>query len=374
MVGVIPRVVLVLVLLLGLPAGALAHSGAGTASDYRTEPGELRTADGAVVPGARIDVIGGDDRLRLRWSGAGELIVRGYAGEPYLRLGRDGAFENSVAPSVVANRERFGGVVDAASSTGAPPQWRRISDEPVAVWHDHRSHWMSEAAPPPGVARDPDREQTVQRWEIPMTVAGGPAAVSGRLVYLPPPSPWPWVALALVIALVSGALALLGSARLAVAVARAGAATALVVGVTLAAGEAAAAPADGLTEGIDGGLPPTLQAALWVLGASGALVVWALARRRGSGHEAVVMLAIAWVLGGGVALARLGHLGGSILPEPYPEAAGRLMVVLCLAAIAAPTAWAWRALAGARADAGGRRGRGYTRRAPTATRWGVAKR
>ena len=370
----IPRLVLVLALLLGLPVGALAHSGAGTASDYRTEPGELRTSGGAVVPGVRIEVIGGDDRLRLRWSGDGELIVRGYAGEPYLRLVPDGAFENAASPSVVANRERFGGVVDAASTSGTPPQWRRISDEPVAVWHDHRAHWMSEAAPPPGVARDPGREQIVQRWEIPMTVSGAPAAVSGRLVYLPPPSPWPWVALAVVIGVAGGVLAALGSTRTASRSARVGAGVALVAGVTLAAGEAAAAPGTGLTDGIDGGLPPALQAGLWGLGGAAALLVWALARRRGPGHEAVVMLAIAWVFGGGVALARLGHLGGSILPEPFPEGAARLMVVLCLAAIVAPTVWAWRALAGVRADAGGRPGRGYTRPAPTATRWGVAKR
>lgn len=347
-----PRLVLIVVALLAFaPAVALGHSGAGAASDYRTEPGPLVDASGAIIPGAEVDVIGGDDRLRLRWEGDGELIVVGYAGEPYLRLGPDGAFENAVSPSVASNRDRFGGLVDPEATVDDEPRWRRIADEPVAVWHDHRTHWMSESAPPPGVSEEPGREQVVQSWELRLQVDGRPATLGGELRYLPPPSPWPWLATALALALVSGALALRAPPSIARAAVRVAGVVAIGSAAALAVAEASSAPTTGLTDGLDGGLHPLAQAGLWAAAALLAILVWLRAARRGVGHEAVVILAAAWLLGGGAALARLGYLDSSVLPAPLPSPLSRALVTLALASLAAPTLWAWRSLAGVRSGA-----------------------
>lgn len=359
------RLVIVLLLLALVPATALGHSGAGAASDYRSEPDALRDAAGQVIPGAEVTVIGGDDRVRLRWTGDGELVVRGYAGEPYLRLGPEGAFENAIAPSVAANRDRYG-TVDPAADADAAPVWRRISDEPVAVWHDHRSHWMSASSDPAGVVAAPGREQEIERWTIAMSVDGRPAELTGRLVYVPPPSVWAWVAAVLGAAVATAVVVLRAARGTARAVARISAAAAVIAGAGLAAAEAAAAPGDGLTDGLSGALPPGVQAAIWIAGAAAGGVLWWRAARRGAGHEAVVMLAAAWIIGGGAALGRLDYLAHAILPAPLPDPLARLAVAVALVALAAPTAWAWRALAEVRSGAGGRPGRGYTRPAPTA--------
>jgi hypothetical protein len=59
---------------------------------------------------------------------------------------------------------------------GPVPKWRTISVEGIAMWHDHRIHWMSPTEPP-----TIDDKGTVQPWKIPMTIAGKATVVSGTL-------------------------------------------------------------------------------------------------------------------------------------------------------------------------------------------------
>jgi len=54
--------------------------------------------------------------------------------------------------------------------------WRTISNDGVAMWHDHRSHWMSPDTPP-----TIDDRGTVQQWAIPLVVDGERVLVSGTL-------------------------------------------------------------------------------------------------------------------------------------------------------------------------------------------------
>lgn len=145
---------------------------------------------------------GGDDRVELRWPGSEAVVVLGYAGEPYLRLSPAGAFGRTRArppstPTATASAS------PRAADPDTPPDWRLISSSPVAVWHDHRAHWMSRAQPA-GARRDPGRPQEVQRWEIPMRVGSAPASITGRLDYLPPPAAWPWIVGILVAVLALG--------------------------------------------------------------------------------------------------------------------------------------------------------------------------
>lgn len=168
------------VLALCVPAAAQGHTGAGFPSNYLVSELTLRPALGP----AQLRVYGGDDRLELRWSGDEELVVLGYAGEPYLRLSPDGAFENASSPSMAANAERFGQVVRAGS--GREPSWRRVSERPVAVWHEHRAHWMSRE-PPAVVAAGAGRPVLVQRISVPVRVGGRQAEITGRLDHIPGP-------------------------------------------------------------------------------------------------------------------------------------------------------------------------------------------
>ena len=331
---------------LGAPAVGSAHTGAGVATDYRIHLAGVRPP----APGATLRVYGGDDRIGLTWRGPGRLVVLGYAGEPYLRLGPDGAFENRRSPSVAANETRFGTIAAAPGvDARAAPDWRRISAAPTAVWHDHRTHWMSRT-PPPGVRAHPGRRQVVERIEVPVRIDGRRATLVGRLDYVPPPATWAWILGILALGLLGAGLAARGGEGTARTVARVAALTAAGAGAAAAVAEWAVAPTSGLTSG-GGGAPPWLRVGLWSGAFALALALWAVAVRRGRAPEAVVLLAAAWLIGGGSALGRLGYLTHAIVPSAVPAGVARALVALALAGLAAPAVWAWRALSGVR-DAG----------------------
>ena len=55
-----------------------------------------------------------------------DVVILGYSGEPYLRVGAAGAFENVRSPAVYLNATRNGGIPPSSADPSAPPEWRRI--------------------------------------------------------------------------------------------------------------------------------------------------------------------------------------------------------------------------------------------------------
>jgi hypothetical protein len=138
------------------------------------------------VAGVVIGVKGGDDRLRLENRGGGTVVVRGYGGEPYLRFGPDGVYENENSPAPYLNKDRFARVdVPKTASAKAKPSWRKVSDEASFEWHDHRIHWMS-PIPPRQIRDAPDDKHHVFDWEVPGTGNGKAFLIRGTLDYSPP--------------------------------------------------------------------------------------------------------------------------------------------------------------------------------------------
>ena len=124
----------------------------------------------------------------------------GYAGEPYLRVGPNGVFENTRSPATYLNRSTtITGSPPKSADAKATPVWRRVSTGTTARWHDHRAHFMG-GDDPPEVVRHPDQRRVVDNWVIPMRVGSTDVAARGQLIYVPPPSPWPWVVVAVLIA------------------------------------------------------------------------------------------------------------------------------------------------------------------------------
>ena len=173
---------------LSLAGPASAHVGGGAAgSDF----------DGRVtsvtphVPGLHVRVLLFGDELEVVNDSGTEVLVPGYTEEPYLRIGPDGVWRNAHSPSTYINLDRFGKVrLPADADSDAEPEWVRISTEPTYVWHDHRTHWMSQGVLPPQVAADPSRSHLVFDWTIPMRSGGTDVTVTGELTWSPPPSPW----------------------------------------------------------------------------------------------------------------------------------------------------------------------------------------
>ncbi|MFD0599682.1 hypothetical protein ACFQZ4_51285 [Catellatospora coxensis] len=172
-----------------LPAGAAsAHEVGGVgATNFATTLSALSPA----VPGVSLAVVENGSRLELRNSTGREVVVRGYSDEPYARIGPDGVWLNDGSPATYLNADRFASTtVPADADPAAPPRWRKISDETVHRWHDHRIHWMLTTLPT-AVAAAPTAAHRISDWHVDLDHDGTVLSATGSLDWVPGPSPTP---------------------------------------------------------------------------------------------------------------------------------------------------------------------------------------
>ncbi|MGQ0825762.1 MAG: hypothetical protein ACT4OX_12195 [Actinomycetota bacterium] len=130
------------------------------------------------IPGVEIRLVEFDDRLELRNTTAADVVVLGYTGEPYLRVGPDGVHENVRSPAVFVNRTNDPPAsVPARFDASAPPEWRRLGDDDVVRWHDHRAHPMGQTGD----------------FVIGIEVGGRTVEVRGDITIVRPGAWWPWL-------------------------------------------------------------------------------------------------------------------------------------------------------------------------------------
>jgi hypothetical protein len=167
---------------LAVPAGSAAHRGSAG-------KGYMSTIAGLVpnVLGVSVNVLGGDDRLRLSNYSGKNIVILGYEGEPYLRFTRSGVFENMRSPAAYLNRVRYpAGLTPGAADAAAPPEWRRMRRGVSFEWHDHRIHWTGRR-PPAAVAKSQREPHLIFDWRVPGRADGKPFAITGFLGYVPRP-------------------------------------------------------------------------------------------------------------------------------------------------------------------------------------------
>lgn len=304
-------------ILAAFPRPAAAHGAGGiVATNYET------TVDGISppLPGVEVRVIEAGSRLELRNDGP-EVLVLGKAGEAYLRIGPDGAFENRRSSTAALNRQsEHGGEAPDRSAPAAPPEWRKLSDAPVARWHDHGTHWMAPRDPPEVESRPGERHVVIPRWEVQLQRGSERAVVFGKLTWVPGPSPAPWFALMAALFVGVAALGLLRSWGPALA-----AATALVLAADLL-------HAASVAFAFAGGLGSHL--AKLVTGSFYAIVGWALAvlavrllrRAKVDGLYAGVFAGLSMAVFGG--LLDLGKLSRSVSLSVLPIDVARLLVAV----------------------------------------------
>ena len=194
------------------PDRADAHGIGGIRpSNYDTRVTAVRPS----VRGITVRAVDLGDRLELTNTTGSDVVVVGYNGEPYLRVGPRGVYENVRSPAVYLNRTRQATApVPRRADPNAAPVWRRTGDGRTVLWHDHRAHWMG-AQDPPEVRRDSSVEHLVQRFTVELRHDGRRIDVAGDVRWVPGPSPWPWVIAA---ALLAVAIALASRTRVAVPV------------------------------------------------------------------------------------------------------------------------------------------------------------
>ncbi|WP_341719345.1 hypothetical protein QQG74_06250 [Micromonospora sp. FIMYZ51] len=326
--------------LLATAAPAAAHGAdAPNGSDYRTEVTGVTPAG----PQLRVRVVEAGARLELTNTGAEPVEVIGYSGEPYLRVGPDGVFENTRSPATYLNRTIAGDtVLPAEVDPAAAPHWRRVDDGPTVRWHDQRALWR-EPGPPAQVRAAPDREHLVRDWAVPLRAAPGPLEIRGTLTWVPPPDAYVWWVAVTLGALAVGAVGLLPAASMPGRRALTGLGGLLACGGLAAVLVTIGRVRDAGAEGVGGMLAGLLTGQAWALLAGlGAIAAgwWAStgssaptadgAPRR-SHVDFVVALAGACVaLFAGVANA--AAFARSVPPVPWPATATRVLVVLVLVA------------------------------------------
>lgn len=177
------RTALVALAALALCPAAQAH-GDGAVRGFTS----VVTAVTPAVAGVSVQVLGGDDRLRLVADAPHVVVVHGYQGEPYLRFSPEGVFRNARSPARYLNDDRYGRVtLPPEADPQAPPAWEKVKPGGLPYeWHDHRIHWMSESDPLE-VAADPGRPHRILDWVVDGTVDGRLLAIRGSLDYAPPP-------------------------------------------------------------------------------------------------------------------------------------------------------------------------------------------
>ena len=180
------------VVLVGLGAGpASAHTISGPRpTNYRSRI----VAMAPVEPGITASVVDLGNKFELTNRSSTEITVLGYEGEPYLRIGPDGIFENLHSQATYINRTRLGGTVPAGIDTSptAVPEWKKIGSGHTARWHDHRIHWMSPQPPPP-VAQSPGTLYRISQQSIVFVRNGQTVRIVVALDWVPGPSGLPWV-------------------------------------------------------------------------------------------------------------------------------------------------------------------------------------
>lgn len=324
--GLVATAALLTLLTLATPAAAHGAD-APDGTDYRTEATGLTPAR----PGLTVRAVEAGARLELVNRTGRDVEVTGYSGEPYLRVGPGGAYENSRSPATYLNRTLAGDTtLPPEADPAAPPQWRRIADEPRVRWHDQRAQWR-EAGPPARAAADPTRTHRVRDWTVPVRDGAEQLEIRGTLDWVPPPDPYPWW-----VAATLGFLAV-SAAGLLPAGSRAGERALRAVGALLALGGVAAVilvvgrELDAGAQGVGEVLAGLLTGQIWpLLTGLGALAAsgYALARRPAAADFALALSGACLALFAGV--ANLGMLSRAVAPAPWPGQYARLLLVAVL--------------------------------------------
>jgi hypothetical protein len=191
---VVAFVSLLLVLTVVMAAPASAHTRAQASGNY-----ESRIVAAPALEGVVWRLYAGGEFLEVTSHGPQEVLILGYEGEPYLRVGPEGVFENRNSPATYLNAERYADVaLPPRADATTEPAWTRVADGSIWAWHDHRVHWMS-SGPPAPVAESRADDLHLMDWSVAFEHGGETHELLGQLHWVEPGPWWPWFVAALLL-------------------------------------------------------------------------------------------------------------------------------------------------------------------------------
>jgi len=151
------------------------------------------------VPGVSWVVINRNDELDLTNHSHETVTVYGYSDSdqnvsysagPYAQIGADGTVRvNENSQAYYLNQSFYINYATLPRSlvhndTGYPTDWVTVARNANFIWHDHRIHYTSYAAPPRSVVPDRHRKTLVFDWYVPIQVGATRGYIQGRLYWL----------------------------------------------------------------------------------------------------------------------------------------------------------------------------------------------
>ena len=196
--------VVLLVLVLAPAAPAAANP------DFRSVIDSVTPAQ----PGLKLQVLGFDQNFQLMNRTGKVVVVRGYEGEPYLRLLPDGTVQqNRNSPATYLNEDRYATTtVPKTAGADKPVAWQTLDKTGRVTWHDHRMHWMTTSTPPS--VKNESQKTKIFNYKVGLDVGGKPVTLRGTLFWVGPPGGgMPVAAVAALLLLVVGSIALVVMVR-----------------------------------------------------------------------------------------------------------------------------------------------------------------
>ena len=135
----IATLVIVVGALLASAAPASAHTVTGVQpTNYRSDILAITPP----TPGLGVRLLDLGRRVELTNRSRRDVIVLGYAREPYLRVGPAGVFENRRSPALYQNRVQVSATtattLPAIADPTAPPSWHKTSAGHTVRWKNSR--------------------------------------------------------------------------------------------------------------------------------------------------------------------------------------------------------------------------------------------
>ncbi len=166
-------------------------AGDGNAAGARDTESIITSVTPDLPSRVHVDIVGFDSFLRVRSDGV-KVEVSGYESEPYIRIEADGTvWVNDRSITRAMNESRYGNSSEAADESKfstTETEWQKVGTDGTAMWHDHRSHWMSPK--PPAII---DARGKIQDWVVPITVNGVATDLRGEMYLRERAGAWWWV-------------------------------------------------------------------------------------------------------------------------------------------------------------------------------------